>query len=139
MYGKKLASMWRGERGSNLLEIAIVMPVLVLLLAGVADVGRAFRDYIILTGASREGARFGANFPSQQTLIQDLTVTRAGDAGVTLTRGNVAVVRIKGIGSDEAIRVTITHQMSTILGGVIGVNTLTLRSFTEMPVLDPSK
>jgi len=36
------ALMGRQERGSNLVEVALVLPVLLLLLAGVADVGRAF-------------------------------------------------------------------------------------------------
>ncbi|MDQ1301618.1 MAG: hypothetical protein QG637_1540 [Chloroflexota bacterium] len=139
MTRRMTAPMWRKERGSNLVETALALPVLLLLLAGVADVGRAFSDYIILTGAAREGARYGAYFPSQETLIQDRTLQTASDAGVILTRGNIAVTRIPGAGSDEAIRVAVSHSMEMLLGGIIGLNTLTVRSFAEMPVLDPSR
>ena len=44
--------MKRSERGSNLVEFAIVLPLLVLILAGMADVGRAFNDYIVITNAA---------------------------------------------------------------------------------------
>jgi hypothetical protein len=138
MPAKCISPRWR-ERGSSLVETALVMPVLLMLLAGVADVGRAFSDYIVLTGAAREGARYGAFFPSQQSLIQDRTLQMALDGGVSLVRGNITVTRIPGAGSDEAIRVVVSHPVEMLLGGIIGLNTLTVRSFAEMPVLDPHR
>jgi Flp pilus assembly protein TadG len=131
--------MGRQERGSNLVEVALVLPVLLLLLAGVADVGRAFGEYIVLTGAAREGARYGAYFPSQQTLIQDRTLAMAADAGVSLVRSNITVTRIPGAGSDEAIRVAVAHPVNMLLGSVVGLDTLIVRSYAEMPVLDPDR
>jgi Flp pilus assembly protein TadG len=120
-------------------ETAFVLPVLLLLLAGVADIGRAFRDYIILTGAAREGARFGAYFPSQQTLIEDQTIQAASDAGIVVARSNISVARIQGIGYDEAIRVTVAHPLPMFFSAIIGIDTLTVRSHAEMPVLDPER
>ena len=55
--------MKRSERGSNLVEFALVAPVLVFLLIGIADVGRAFYDYISITNAVREGARYATRHP----------------------------------------------------------------------------
>jgi Flp pilus assembly protein TadG len=49
--------MERSERGSNLVEFALVLPLLVLILAGMADVGRAFNSYMVITNGAREGAR----------------------------------------------------------------------------------
>ena len=49
--------MKRSERGSNLVEFALVLPLLVLILAGMADIGRAFNSYMVITNAAREGAR----------------------------------------------------------------------------------
>lgn len=129
----------RRERGSNLVEAAIVLPALLLLLAGVADIGRAFREYIVLTGAAREGARYAVYFPSQQSLIQDRVLQAASDAGVTLVRSNVLVTRVQGAGADEAVRVTVTQQVALLLGGVVGLDTLTVSSFAEMPILDPNR
>lgn len=49
-----------GQRGATLIEMAIVMPVLVLLLVGILEVGMAFKDYLTVSFSAREGARAGA-------------------------------------------------------------------------------
>jgi Flp pilus assembly protein TadG len=50
----------RSERGAELLEFALVLPVLLLVLAGILDMGFLFKDYEVLTNAAREGARMAA-------------------------------------------------------------------------------
>jgi hypothetical protein len=41
-------------------EFALVMPVLLILIVGIADLGRAFAVGIVLEGAARDGAEMGA-------------------------------------------------------------------------------
>jgi Flp pilus assembly protein TadG len=48
----------RDERGTQLVELAIVVPVAVLLLASVAEFGRFFYTYTTLSKATRAGARY---------------------------------------------------------------------------------
>lgn len=48
----------RSEQGQATIEFALVMPVLLLLLVGIFDLGRALGAYVTVTNASREGARF---------------------------------------------------------------------------------
>lgn len=50
---------WRSERGSQLIEFAIVVPILLLVLAGIFDFGMMFRTFEVVTNAAREGARVG--------------------------------------------------------------------------------
>lgn len=50
----------RSERGQSLGELSIVMTIVLVLLAGVADGGRAFFTYISLRDAAQEGALFGS-------------------------------------------------------------------------------
>lgn len=45
------------ERGVELVEFALMLPILLLLLAGLWDFGRAYRAYQAITNAAREGAR----------------------------------------------------------------------------------
>jgi Flp pilus assembly protein TadG len=52
-----LASKRRPDRGQGLAEFAIVLPVFLLLLFGLIDVGRGVFLYNDLTNAAREGAR----------------------------------------------------------------------------------
>lgn len=50
----------RNERGASLLETAIVLPLLLLLGIGLAEVGFLVVDYLTMSNAAREGARVGA-------------------------------------------------------------------------------
>jgi Flp pilus assembly protein TadG len=47
------------QDGSQLVEFALVLPVLLLVLFGAIDFSLAFYDKAVLTNASREGARAG--------------------------------------------------------------------------------
>jgi Flp pilus assembly protein TadG len=46
------------ERGSSIVELAIVFPILLILFAGVAEIGRLFYTYTTLAKATKMGARF---------------------------------------------------------------------------------
>lgn len=50
----------RSERGAELVEFALVLPLLLLLGLGICDFGMLFQRYEIVTNAAREGARAGA-------------------------------------------------------------------------------
>jgi len=48
---------WKGEKGQSLVEFALVVPMLLLLVFGIAEFGRAWMTKNILTGAAREASR----------------------------------------------------------------------------------
>lgn len=50
-------SRWRNARGAELLEFALVLPILLVLVAGIVDFALMFRAFEIVTNAAREGAR----------------------------------------------------------------------------------
>jgi Flp pilus assembly protein TadG len=87
--------MKRSERGANLVEFALVAPVLVILLLGIADVGRAFYDYISLTNAVREGARYATRRPLETENIQKRTFIEIANADPSLKCGTWANVEVK--------------------------------------------
>jgi len=47
----------RRENGQALVELALILPIFLLLLLGIVQFGSVFRDYIALTDATRIGAR----------------------------------------------------------------------------------
>jgi Flp pilus assembly protein TadG len=55
----------RGQRSQALIEFALVSPVLLLLLFGVIDLGRAILYYDTLNHAAREGARVAVRASNQ--------------------------------------------------------------------------
>jgi Flp pilus assembly protein TadG len=48
---------WSAETGAELIEFAIVLPLMLLVLFGIIDFGLLFQRYHVVTNAAREGAR----------------------------------------------------------------------------------
>lgn len=59
-----LQRMAASSEGVALVEFAIVVPILLLLLVGILDTGRAVNAYVTISNASREGARYAALNPT---------------------------------------------------------------------------
>lgn len=138
--------MKRSERGANLVEFAIILPVLALLLMGVVDMAYAFHDYVIITNAAREGARVASRLPcrkdnatQQQALKTAITNAVAADV-VGLKPGGTLSTTITpdpvstncGIAAGSSYTVRVTRVFPTIIGGLIGKTNLTLVSQTSM-------
>ena len=47
----------RGDRGAAMLEVAMTLPLMLLVAVGIFEFGRAFLCWQVLTNAAREGAR----------------------------------------------------------------------------------
>ncbi len=52
-----VAGRLRSERGAELIEFALIFPLLLLVVLGIIDFGFLFQRYEVLTNATREGAR----------------------------------------------------------------------------------
>jgi len=57
---KSFRKLRRGARGAAMVELALALPVLLLLTAGIWDFGRVYSAYMVATNAAREGARWAA-------------------------------------------------------------------------------
>ncbi len=53
----------RKERGQSLVEVALTLPILLLILSGLLDIGRVYYIYIALEEAAQEAATFLAQNP----------------------------------------------------------------------------
>jgi len=68
----------RGQRSQALIEFALVSPVLLLLLFGIVDLGRAIFYYDTLNHAAREGARAAVRASNQMPTNADVLNTVSG-------------------------------------------------------------
>ena len=59
------------ERGTAAVELAIAVPILLMLVFGMISSGLVFFDLISLNGAAREAGRFGATFPEEDAASAD--------------------------------------------------------------------
>lgn len=64
-----------GERGQSAVEMALVLPVLLLVLFGITEFGRLLGAYVTVQNAAREGARLGitgADDPAIEAKVRDV-------------------------------------------------------------------
>jgi len=135
------ASSRRRQRGQSLIEIALALPILVLILAAVIDAGRAFDAYITITNAVREGARFGSKYPTWDTEIKRRVANEANGTGTNFTQlqltvDNVTISYPNGsMNGGDPIRVTVTYDFPLYFGGLIGLQRIQLRKSIDMPIM----
>ncbi len=79
-----------GERGQALVEFALILPVFLLLLFGLFDLGRAVYAYNTISNASREAVRV-AIVDQDCTFIRDQAAQHAVTLGVTASDVDVFV------------------------------------------------
>jgi Flp pilus assembly protein TadG len=58
--GSKKRNLQRAERGQALMEMAMIVPLLVILLLGIIEVGRYAELAIVVSDSARTGAVYGA-------------------------------------------------------------------------------
>jgi hypothetical protein len=124
------------SRGQELVEFAIVLPLLLLVVFGILDLGRLFHALITTTNAAREGARYGIIYPDDLTGIDFVTRREAQNSGITLDPGasSVSVTYPQGFGEHLPIRVTVTYRFQLFIAGILPSSNLTLIRYAEMMV-----
>ena len=76
------------ERGAAAVEFALIVPLLLLLVLGIAELGRAYQLQTVLSGAARDGVRVMAlhNDPAAAR-----AAAKASAIGVVLTDAQISV------------------------------------------------
>ena len=148
------------EGGQAIIELALTLPLLLLVVLGVFDFGLMFQRFEVVTNAAREGARLAVltdQFTPAQARQRALDYLAAGGVSGTVVGGSctttgaagsicVSVVVNKGVAItgtpvtvDEAVStVEYDHQFSfvgpiiTLFGGSLG--TTPLRATSRMRV-----
>ena len=138
--GRRITRGWlarhlKDERGVQLVEMAIVVPIFLILFAAVAEFGRYFYEYTTLAKASRAGARYlitAAPTPAEDDKARKIVVFgNVNGTGSPLMPGlaltNVTITRQGDSAVPETIKVQITnfkHQPLFDLGALIKVPSL---------------
>ena len=126
---------FRSERGAELVEFALVFPLLLLATLGIVDFGLMFQRYEVLTNAAREGARVsvlpGYNAPDVIARVnQYLQATSLSAVTVTTSVGAAQTVAV-GASCIRVIPVTVSyvHQWAFV-GGIMSYFGATFTSKT---------
>lgn len=131
------------DRGQSLVEVALTVPLLLLVAIGLADFGRGYYYSISITNAAREAAAFAA---------RDSDVTAAEVAQVACDEtglvpygdpcpAQLAVTYSPAASADwdESVTVTVTYDVELIsrylVGRVIDTDELQVRATARFPRL----
>jgi len=81
----------RAECGAALIEMALALPILIMLLVGIVSAGIAYNHQLALTHAAREGGRYGATLPVESmTDWLDIVIAQTIDDGTGALDDGVA-------------------------------------------------
>ena len=104
----------RKERGAVAVEMAIVLPLLLLILLGIIEFGRAYNIQVSLTQAAREGARHAAIHHHKATL--DVEGTALGAAPALAGLGVSVADDASGCPSSSDVEVTTSVTLPSLTG-----------------------
>lgn len=121
----------RNERGQSLLEFALLVPILLIILAGVLDVGRLYFAYVAVTDAAAEGAAYAAVCSPNCTDGDIRARAKAASGGlVQVVEDDQVVIERPTIASGAPVTVTVTYEFALatpfinliVPGGVLPLN-----------------
>lgn len=129
----------RFEHGNSLLELALVLPLLLLLVLGTVDLGIGLRTAIALQNAAREGARYWSLNPDDRAGALTRINAEVNVAGLPgLTPGTITVNLDPHSGKPHGGReltVVVEHEYPLMFGAITGLPVFPLRAETHMVVL----
>lgn len=128
------------DRGAAAVEFALLLPVLLLLIFGFIDFGRALNAQITLTQAVREGARLAALGQSSVASRTQTAATGLSQVSVSLTACPPGAASGSGPAADATVRasylfsfVTPFDAIARLFGGSGPGASITLTATGVMP------
>jgi Flp pilus assembly protein TadG len=104
----------RAERGQALAEFALVLPLLMLLIGGIVEFGRAWNIKQAVTDAAREGARYYVISDDLDDAEKTTLVTEKVNERLALASIDAAVVSLSIAGDDKTVSISTTYNMSLV-------------------------
>lgn len=119
------------SKGQSLAEFALILPMFLLVVMGIFDLGRGIFIYSAVHNAAREGARYGAVDHCNTSAIQDAARSKAGSIDDTFIVDPPQKIYSPD-GLPERIIVTVRYNFTTVtplIGSFFGNGgTIELRS-----------
>lgn len=146
------------EKGQSLVELAVSLPVILLLLLASFDFGMALFSYSIVRDAAQEGALYASFNPGNKAEIEnraryilprgdeadgvfsspvDLRNTENVSVDITV-KGKACQGVTKGVANYVQVRVTYLYPiLMPFTGNIIGSDTIRLRAIASNVILQP--
>jgi Flp pilus assembly protein TadG len=143
----------RIEHGQSLTEFALILVILLVVLAGIVDLGRVFYAYIIIRDAAQEGAVYGSIAPKDNiTTFKNEVEARVETAftdpadpsnvPINISKMNVQtdIIGSACAAPGNGVRVRIDYTLPVtmpFLGTIIGSQDMNMSASVENAILSP--
>lgn len=133
-----------GDEGQALVEFALVTPLLLLLIVGIIEFGRAWSMSQVITDAARQGARMASVLNSSDATATADSVIRVTQRALTTGRIDPAEAEIDiqgfkaGVNSSATVSIAVPYKFGVfapvmrLAGQTFGAENITLRSSAVM-------
>jgi Flp pilus assembly protein TadG len=113
---KQLLRRFCGDEAAQLVEFALVLPMLLLVVLGIAEFGFIFQRYEVVTNAAREGARMAVlpGYTNADVIARVRVYVTQGRVPTTATNPSIAITNVSipvgaGLPPINAKRVVVTY------------------------------
>lgn len=130
------------DGGQSLVEMAIVLPVLLLLVIGMVEFARAWMFQQLITNIAREGARLAVLPTSDQAMVQARVDQLLTAASINPASATVNLTVCSGIGctgQPNIVQIQVPYNFTLVgpianlvCGGCGALSSITLSSSSEM-------
>jgi Flp pilus assembly protein TadG len=138
---KKDKSKSSQESGQSLVEMAVALVILLLLVGGVVDLGRAFFSTMTLRDAVQEGALYGSIDPTNTTSIKNHVLASSARVPDMIGSDDITVEILGAPCTGNRIRVTANYDDFPItmpfMGAILGTQTFPLSATVTDSILRP--
>ena len=139
MHQRKSQALLKGrqnrEKGQALTEFIFVLPLILILLVGVIELGNGYNAYVTVIDSARDGARLGSRGSASDDAIRNLVLKDTERLANTVSVGDVIIQRDTVSGS-SSIKVEVCYNHSLIFGLPLLPDPISICSDTTMPTLD---
>lgn len=102
-------------RGNAVVEFALVLPILLLILFGITELGRMILTTNILNTASREGARLAAVSPTGEKAAIEARVNEV----LAAAKVSPKAITVEYLAASNSVRVTVTTDFQILSRSVL--------------------
>ena len=123
MMKHKTLNIWKNHDGQTLIELALLLPLLLLLVFGVFEYARAVQTKNIIVNMSREGANLAARTQDLPQTIMAAIATTADplDMGAN---GMIYITEVMGVNTSGTVDPIVQRQFRYTSGGFLTANSI---------------
>lgn len=145
---KSRKTLYQYQQGQSMIEFALVLPLMVLIVVGIFELGRAFFAFIAISNAAREGVRVYTFAPDttsfseiNQTVVSEIGTatmidpTKIDSIEIFCGYSDTSVLNdanLDACPTEEPITVTVAYSHELILGAFFSEPLMLVRSAEMM-------